>query len=674
MSMPVSAVRSFAILGHSGSGKTTLTDAIAFALKINDRLGLVSNGTSVSDTADEEKARKISIFASSFMGRREVDGRAYRLVFTDTPGAPGFYGQMRGAVRAVDFAVITVDAASGVQVGTRRAWRTCKSHGLASIAFAVTGLDKENADFRKAIASIREAFGNACAPVTVPLGGGVVNILDAEELPESLSAVKTDLEESAAETDEALMEEYFEKGELPPDTIRKGLHAGIADGSVHPIYCVSPLKGVGVGEMLDSICRLLPAPGSRPFLCGRGRPVAPDPDGPVVAQVWKTSVDPFLGQLSYVRVYSGTLRPGQTLQNNTRPGRPQETVSGLLEVIGKKQSPVQEAGPGDIVALPKLKSTHTGDTLAAAGCDTDMMPIDFPAPVTWAAVQAKTQADEDKLGTALKRLRESDPTILYEKNPATKELVLKGIGDVHLDVAVSLLRSQSNVNVSLSTPKVPYRETVTGRGDGHYKHKKQSGGHGQYAEVYLHIEPLPEGEEKWFVDEIKGGVIPGNFLPAIEKGIVETMAAGPLAGYPVQNVRSRVYFGSFHEVDSSEMAFKIATRNAFREGMMKAKPVLLEPVMTLTITVPEAFLGVVTGDMPHKRGRLVGMEAAEDGMQVITAEAPLAELFRYTAELRSLTGGQGSFTMDFARYETVPANVAQKVIADAEKNRKAEDE
>ncbi|MBP5510177.1 MAG: elongation factor G [Kiritimatiellae bacterium] len=674
MQVPIANVRNFAILGHSGSGKTTLTDSMAYILKINDRLGNVANGSSVSDTSDEEKARKISIFASPFMAPYTVDGTEYKFVFTDTPGAPGFYGQMRGAIRAADFALIVVDASSGVQVGTRRAWRACKSHGLASIAFALTGLDKENADPLKALESIRAAFGKNCAPVTIPIDGKIVNILDREELPAELSEIKTQLCESAAETDEALMNEYFENGTLPAATIRKGLHTGIAEGAIHPVYCITPLKEEGVREMLDSLCRLLPAPGSRAFIAADGTRIEPDPAAPVVAQIWKTSVDPFLGQLSYVRVYSGTLKPGMALQNNGQEGAPQENVSGLLQVIGKKQTQIAEACPGDIVAIPKLKNSHTGDTLATAGCSTAMQPIDFPAPVTWAAVTAKTQADDDKLGTAIRRLLESDATLQCEKSVATKELVLKGIGDVHLDVAVALLKSQSNVNVTLSVPKVPYRETVTGKGDGHYKHKKQSGGHGQYAEVYLHIEPLPEGETDWFIDEIKGGVIPGNFIPAIEKGITETMLAGPLAGYPVQDVRSRVYFGSYHEVDSSEMAFKIATRNAFREGVLNAKPVLLEPVMELKITIPDAFMGAVTGDMPHKRGRLIGMEAVSDGMQVITAEAPIAELFRYTAELRSMTGGQGEYTMTFARYERVPENIAQKIIAAHKAEATQEDE
>lgn len=671
--MPVSNIRNFAILGHSGSGKTSLTDAIAFQLGLNDRMGLVSNGSSISDLTEEEKLRKISIFSIPFSAKHSVNGKDYELIFTDTPGAPDFYGQLRGAVRAADFSLITVDAVSGVQVGTRRAWHICKSHNLSTIAFVITGLDKENANFQKTIASIREAFGVNCVPVTAPISETeVINILDVDPLPDSLAEIKTFLAESAAETDEKLMEKYFAEGTLPANEIRAGLLAGIADGSIHPIYCVYPIKGLGVKEMLDSVCRLLPGPGARVFNDNEGNPIIAKEDGPVIAQVWKTAVDPFLGQLSYLRIFSGTLTPGTALQNNTREGR--ETASSILQIIGKKQNPVTKAGPGDLVAVPKLKNTKTGDTLCSVNTATQLSPIDFPSPVTFAAITAKTQADEDKLSTALHRLLDSDPTLSFEKQIATKESILKGLGDVHLEVAVALMKQQSNVNVVLSTPKVPYRETCTSLGQGHYRHKKQSGGRGQFGEVYLRVEPKGAPDEGWFLDEIVGGAIPGNFLPAIQKGITEAMLAGPVAGFPVQNVKVHIYDGSYHEVDSSEVAFKIAGSRAFREGMMAARPVLLEPIMTLKISIPDSFMGTISGDMPHKRGRVLGMEADEDGVQVITAEAPLAELFKYSAELRSMTGGQGSFEMEFTRYDVVPANVAQKIIAAAAKNRKEEED
>lgn len=665
---PVSNVRNFVILGHSGSGKTTLTDAVGFRLGLNDRMGLVANGSSISDTTDEEKNRKITIFANSFTANHTLGDQSYKLVFTDAPGFMDFYGQMLGAAEAADFALITVDATSGVQVGTRRAWSVCKEGGLSTIAFAITGLDKENADFEKTVSSIRDTFGVNCVPVTAPVAGAnIINILDAKDLPDNLEAIRNSLAEAAAETDEKLMEKYFADGTLSPDEIRKGLHDGIATGEVHPIYSTIPLKGIGVTEMLDSICRLLPDPSSRLFKDTAGKKIACDENGPLVAHVWRTAIDPFMGQLNYVRVISGTLAPGMAVQNNSTESK--ETISTLLHVIGKKQNAVTKALPGDIVAVPKLKSTKTGHTLAAVGTNTRLPDIAFPPPVMYMAVAAKTQVDEDKLSTAIHRLLDADPTLHFEKQVETKQVILKGLGDVHIDVAVNLMKSQSNVNVELSVPKVPYRETVTTLGEGHYRHKKQSGGRGQFGEVYLRVEPRRADEEEWFLDETVGGSIPGNFMPAVQKGVVEGMLAGAVAGYPVQNIKVRIYDGSYHDVDSSEIAFKIAGSRALREGMSKAKPVLLEPIMRLKITIPEAFMGAISGDMPHKRGRVLGMEA-EEGVQIIAAEAPLAELFKYAAELRSITGGQGSFIMDFDRYDIVPANVAQKIIAEAAKHRK----
>lgn len=671
--IPVSNVRSFSILGHSGSGKTTLTDALAFKLGINDRLGSVDNGSSISDTHEEEKARKTSIFANPFTAVYKCgNGEDYRLVFTDTPGAPGFYGQVRGAVRAADFAVITVDASSGIEAGTLRSWQICTKHNLSSIAFVITGLDKENTSFSATVNAIREAFGKGCCPVTAPTAPGVVsNILDKEDLPDELAEIRTFLAESAAETSEELMDRYFNEGTLPANEIRAGLREGITSGSIHPIYAVYPLSGLGVTEMLDSVCRLISGPGSRVFTDAEGNEMAADPEAPFAAQVWRTAIDTFVGQLSYIRVLSGTLKPGMAVQNSNTGAK--ETVSSLLQVIGKKQIPQDSAGPGEIVAIPKLKDTHTGDTLCADGTKVILPEIDYPQSVMFMSVHAKAQSDEDKLGTAMKRLQDSDPTLSFEKNEETKEVIMKGLGDVHIDVAVSLMKSQSNVNVVLTTPKVAYRETVTGRGEGHYRHKKQTGGHGQFGEVYLRVMPLAEGETEWFVDKTVGGSIPGNFMPAVQKGLQEGLLKGAVAGYPVQGVKVEVFDGSFHPVDSSEVAFKIASSRAFREAMAQAKPTLLEPIMTVKIEIPDSFMGAVTGDLNHRRGRVLGMEM-DGSLQVVTAEVPMAELFNYPAQLRSLTGSRGSFEMELARYDIVPSNIAQKIAAARQDELKIEDE
>ncbi len=670
--MPVANVRNFAILGHSGCGKTTLADALAFKLGLNDRQGSVDNGTSVSCYTDEEKARKISLFANPFTADfKASSGETFRMVFIDTPGYMDFYGQVLGAVRACDAALIVVDASSGVQVGTRRAWQACEKGGVRARGFVITGLDKEKADFNKTMASLRDAFGTSCVPVEAPSEGKLVDILTANDLAPELQEIKGQLVESAAETDDKLIEEYLSGQKLTASEIAEGLVHAVAGGKLFPVFAVMPLKDdAGVQELLEEICRLFPCPGTRDYLDAAGHVIKPDPAAPFVGQVWRTVIDTFVGQLSFVRVISGRLAKGE-LHNSTANGK--ELAGALVTTVGKKQISVETAGPGEIVAIPKLKATHTGQTLTAPGQTVQVAPIVFPNPVMYMAITAKTQVDEDKMGTALHRLCEQDPTLRVDKDAETKEVVLKGLGDVHIDVAIKLMKTQSNVNVDLSTPKVPYRETVTTLGDGHYKHKKQTGGRGQYGEVYLRVDPKHADEKAWFLDEIVGGTIPNNFKPAVQKGVVEGMLAGSVAGYPVERVKVHMYDGSFHDVDSSEIAFKIAAMRAFRDAMSKARPVLLEPIMTIKVTVPEHVVGTINGDLTHRRGRVQGLEP-DGALQVITAEAPLSELFKYAAELRSMTGGQGSFDMTFTRYDVVPAIVAQKIIAESAKHRKVEEE
>ena len=671
--IPVSNVRNFAVFGHSGSGKTTLVDALAFKFGLNDRQGSIDNGSSVSDFNDEEKERRCSIFAASFSaGVKGKDGKPYGFVFTDAPGYLDFYGQVISAGIAADTGLFTIDAVSGVQVGTRRAWQAGATAGLKARAFVVTGLDKENANFAKALESIRTTFGNNCVPVTAPdATGKIVEIFGNGALPDDLQEYKEQLIECAAETDETLIEKFLGGEPLTDEEVSKGLKQAVAEGILHPVFAISAVKGVGLDELINGIIHSFPAPTERVYTDVKDQQIKADPTAPFVGFVWRTMVDPFIGQLSFVRIISGTLKPHTELINTSTGGK--ESPSSFVTIVGKKQTPLVEAGPGEIVAIPKLKATKTGNTLTSGGAGNVMPPIPFPNPVMYMAISAKTQADEDKMGTALNRLCEQDPTLIVEKNTETKQMVLKGLGDVHIDVAVKLLKSQSNVSVDLSTPKVPYRETVTALGEGHYRHKKQTGGRGQFGEVYLRVDPLLPGEEEWFLDEIVGGSIPNNFKPAVQKGVVEGMLAGSVAGYPVQNVKVHMYDGSFHDVDSSEIAFKIAGSRALRDAMSKARPVLLEPIMNVQITIPEQFLGAVNGDLTHKRGRVLGLEV-NGGDQIITAEAPLAELFKYAAELRSITGGQGAFDMTFARYDVVPSNVAQKVVAEASKNAKADDE
>jgi elongation factor G len=670
----VQDVRNFAVMGHTGSGKTSLIDALLFKLGVNDRLGAVDAGSSMADYTDEEKARKITTVAKPFTVDYKASGKTYRLVAVDTPGYQDFYGQVLMAARSTELGLILVDAVAGVQVGTRRAWRCCVQNRLGR-AIAITGLDRENADFNKQVAAIQAAFGANCVPVTLPLpGGGVLDVLAAKDTPGDLAATAEELKgklvELAAETDDTLIEKFLSGGDLSPDEIANGLRSAVAGGGLVPIFACMPLKDVGLDGLLAGIARLFPSPLDREIKDAEGNAVKADADAPFSGLIWRAINDPFMGQLSFVRVASGTLKADSEVFNATKEQK--ERIGSLLVVNGKKTETVAQAVAGEIVALPKLKNTGLGDALCAVGRKVAWPPMTFPQPIVFRAVRAKTQADEDKIGIAVARVCEEDPTLQDERNAETHEMILKGLGDVHIDVAVERMKRRSNVDVLLDTPKVPYRETATGPGEGHYKHKKQSGGRGQYGEVYLRVEPKRPDEEEWFIDGIVGGVIPGNFLPAIQKGLVEGMKTGSVAGYPVTNIKVTVYDGSYHDVDSSEIAFKIAGARALKDGLSKAKPVLLEPIMTVRVTIPEQSMGDVNGDLNQKRGRILGMET-DQGLQVIIAEVPMAELFRYGAELRSITGGQGTFEMEHARYEVAPSNVAQKVIAAAVKHKEEEE-
>ncbi|MBM4143171.1 MAG: elongation factor G [Lentisphaerae bacterium] len=668
------SLKNVVVMGHTGSGKTSLVDAVLFKLGLNDRLGSVDKGSSAADYTDEERARKITIFAKPFSGVYTASsGRQTGLVLIDTPGYQDFFGQVIAASRAAETALITVSASAGVQVGTRSAWKCAAARGLAR-AMVVTGLDKDNTDFSRVVADIQAVFGKACVPVVLPRpGGGVIDVLGASDIPAELAdraaEIRNALTELAAETDDKLMEKFFEEGSLPAEELAAGLVRAVRDGGLVPIFACLPLRDAGITELLDGIARLAPSPLEREVRDAAGKPVATDASGFFVGLVWRTVNDPFVGQIVFVRVLGGTLASDSEIMNASRGEK--ERIGALLQVNGKKQDPVAAATPGDIVAIPKLKVTKVGDTLCATGHAAVLPPIVFPRPVMLQAVRAKTQADEDKIGTALARVAEEDPTLVVQRNTETREIVLAGLGDVHMDVAANLMKNRSGVDVIMETPKVPYRETVTATGEGHYKHKKQSGGRGQYGEVYLRVEPRRPDEEEWFIDAIVGGVIPGNFLPAIQKGLVDGMKSGAVAGYPVTDVKVTVYDGSYHEVDSSEIAFKIAGARAFKDGMSKARPVLLEPIMSVKVSIPEQYMGDINGDLNQRRGRILGMDNA-DGMQVITADVPQAELFRYAAELRSMTGGQGTFEMEFSRYEQVPSNVAQKIIAAAVKEKEEE--
>jgi len=670
--MPVdtSKVRTVAVVGHVASGKTSLIDGALFMSKSVPAHGRVANGTSVADYLPDEIERKITIHAKTL----HCQYQGYLIQLLDTPGVADFYGETIAAIRAADAAIVVVDGVGGVEIGTRRVWRLLDEMKKPRLVF-VSKLDREHSDFFRCVEQIRAAFGKNCIPFELPVGkeaafSKVLNVRTTPEadvpaeLRDQFKSCHDSLEEAAAEQDDKLLEEYLAGQKLTVEEITAGTHVGVARGATVPIYCGCAEKEIGLRQLLDGVGALLPSPADRgPVPTVDGGKVEPKADAPFTGFVFKATIDPYAGHLAYVRVCSGTLRPEMDVVNVTRGGK--ERIPQLLRLQGKTQTIVAEAGPGEIVALAKLKDTHINNTLADPSLRVQFPPIRFPTPVMSHAVHPHTQKDEEKISLALHRLIEEDPTFHMERNPNTKELVISGMGDMHLAVVVENMKRKLGVNVDLSTPKVDYKETITGRADGHYKHKKQSGGRGQYGEAYVKVEPLERGKGFEFVDEIVGGAIPRNFIPAVEKGCAEALLGGVMAHYPVVDVRVIVYDGSYHDVDSSEISFKIAGLHAFKDAMAKAKPALLEPVMNITVYVPDQYMGDITGDLNHRRGRIMTVDAA-DGLQSIKAQVPQAEIFKYASELRSMTGGRGSFEMEFSHYEQVPQHIAQKVVAESQ--------
>jgi elongation factor G len=678
MAVDMTKIRTVAVVGHASSGKTSLVDAVLFISKAVNTHGRVNNGSSAADCLPDEIERKITIHAKTFHCQWE----GHRITLLDTPGFADFFGDTMAAIRAADAAVVVVDGVGGIEVGTRRIWKMLDEMQKPRLIY-VSKLDRENSDFFRCVEQIRGAFGKNCIPFELPVGkeAGFSKVLNLRTTPEAevpaelrdpFHKARESLEEVAAEQDDKLLEKFLGGEALTAEEITRGTHVGVAGGTAVPIYCGWAEKEIGVRNLLEGVTALLPSAADiGPVATEDGGRVEPKPDAPFSGFVFKATVDPYAGHLAYVRVISGTLRSEKEVVNATRGTK--ERTPQLLSMQGKTQSIVAEAGPGEIVALAKLKDTHINNTLCDPDKPVKFPPIRFPKPVMSYAVHPHTAKDEEKISVALHRLVEEDATFHIERNPNTKELVISGMGDQHLAVIVDNLKKRLGVNVDLSTPKVDYKETVTAKGDGHYKHKKQSGGHGQYGEAYLKIEPQQRGRGFEFASEVVGGAIPRNFIPAVEKGCVEAMQGGVVAGFPVVDVKAIVYDGSYHDVDSNEISFKIAGLHAFKEAMQKARPALLEPIMNVTVYVPDQYMGDITGDLNHRRGRILSVEPV-DGMQAIKAQVPQAELFKYASELRSMTGGRASFEMDFSHYEQVPSNVAQKVIAEAQAAKKAQTE
>lgn len=662
----ISKVRNFVLMGHTHSGKTTIIDDLLYKQGINSRLGSVDDGTSMGDYTDTEKGRNISVWSKPFdIIYKRADGEKFNLVILDTPGYADFVGQSIMATKVADSAVITIDAVDGIQVGTNRAWRRCEEGGMPR-AIAITAIDKDNADYDAMVAQVREVWGEKCIPVTLPApdGESIVDVLESESVPQELQErvqeFKTALVEHAAETDDTLIEKYLEGEPLTREEITNGLRGAVQSGDLVPIFALSAKKDLGCDELLQDATRLFPAPNDVPRTDVEGNQLDCSESAPFSGLVWRTTNDPFVGSLCFMRIFSGVLKSDSEVFNSSKGEK--ERIGGLLVLNGKQQEKVEQARTGDIVAIAKLKHTGMNDTLCAQGADIKIAPIEFPKTVVSYAVYPKGTGDEDKLGEGLKRVAEDDPTLNAGRNNDTKEMLLSGMGDVQLQVAVENMKKNSNVEVDLRTPKVAYKETIRSKAEGHHKHKKQSGGHGQYGEVYLRVEPRDPGDEEWFVNAIVGGAIPSGFMSAVEKGLKDGLEQGSLAKYPVTNVKITVYDGTYHDVDSSEVAFKIAASRALHQALEQASPVLMEPVMKIRVHIPDDYMGDINGDLNHKRGRILGM-GVEDGMQVIEANVPQSEVFQYSSQLRSITGGKGSFELEFDRYDIAPADVTQRIVA-----------
>jgi elongation factor G len=689
-----SDIRNLVLVSHHGVGKTSLAEAMLFQAKATTRLGRIPEGNTMLDYGPDEVQRQLTV--SLGLAQFEWAGRKVNLL--DTPGYADFLGDLHSGLRVADGALLLLRASGTLDVGAEVFWYELKSRQLP-IAIVINMMDKEHADFAAAVRVARERLGAQAVPVQLPMGAaesfrGVVDLIDgkayeyagvgmeaksqAQDVPAGMKAAfdeaRAALLEEAATGDEQLMEKFLESGELSPEEIRKGLAERLAAGDLCPVFCCSAYQNVGVKELLDAVVEILPPPAGRPArgaLVGGGGAVelGHRPDGPLAMLVFKTVSEQHVGDLSLVRVYDGTVEPGREVLNTTL-GRA-EKIGPLYYLAGRERHDVKSLTAGDIGAAVKLRDTHTGNTLADKSRPVLLPGVDLPAPVMSEAIHPANRGDEEKIANGLARLHEEDPTFQVVHEPSTKQTLVRGLGELQLDVMMAKLKRRYGVEVHMMRPKVPYRETIGKKVEHQYRHKKQTGGRGQFGEVHLRLEPLKQGAGFEFLDEIRGGVVPNQYIPAVEKGVREAMEEGVLAGYPVVDVRAALFFGKFHEVDSSEMAFKIAAAMCFKEGVAQAAPYLLEPILEVEVRVPDEYMGDVMGDLSSKRGKIQGMDSA-GRYQVIRAQVPEAELYKYSTHLRSLTQGRGLFAAKFSHYERIPPELAERVIAAAKAEKEAE--
>jgi elongation factor G len=679
-------IRNVALIGHRGSGKTSLHEAMLFEAGAVNRLGSVADGSTVSDHEADEQERGMSIGAS--LACFEHGGREINLI--DTPGEPSFVADAAAALRVADAAVVVVNGVMGVEVHTERLWRRASAEGLARLIF-VNMLDRERADFFRALDSLKSAFGPHAVATEIPIGAehevrGVIDLIDMEafvyegegrggaekvEIPEELreraQEYREKLMDEVAENSDELMERYLDGEEIDHAEIVTALKQGVTAGRLFPVTCGVATRNLGTNRLLDALVEDLPSPAMRGPVTALGADgetieVEPDEDGPLLAYVFKTLADPYTGRINLFRVYRGTLRSDSQVVNAGRHQK--ERVGQLGQPLGKELKPASELGAGDIGAVAKLKETRAGDVLCERQEEVAFRPLDLPAPVMAFAYEAKSKGDEEKAAAAVRRLSEEDPTLDIHRDPQTGEQIIAGLTQVHVEVIVDRMRRRFGAEIELHPPRVPYQESIRRPAKAHARYKKQTGGRGQFADCHIEIEPGEDGGGLEFVNAIKGGAIPGGFIPAVEKGVTEAMEHGTVAGYPVKDVRVRLFDGKHHDVDSSEMAFKIAGSMAFKQAMEEADPVLLEPIVRLLVSCPDGVVGDVIGDLNSRRGHPLGMEP-KGAMTELKAEVPMAEVLDYAPDLRSISGGQADFTMEFERYEEVPAHLASKVVSAA---------
>jgi elongation factor G len=683
---PADRIRNVVLIGHRGAGKTSLHEAVLFEAGVVNRLGRVEDGTTVSDFESDEQEREMSIGAS--VASFEYDGRKINLI--DTPGEPSFIADTIASLRVVDAAVVVVNAVMGVEVHTERLWQRADREGLARLVF-VNMLDRERADFFRALESLQNAFGSHVVATEIPIGSehevrGVIDLIDMkafiaqgegrgapepQDIPGELAAqaqeYREKLMDEVAENSDELMERYLEGDEIDHDEIVTVLKRGVTDGKIFPVTCGVATKNLGTTRLLGALVEDLPSPAMRGPVTALGEDgeeieIAPDEDGQLVAYVFKTLADPYAGRLNLFRVFSGVIKGDSQVTNVTR--RAKERIGQILIPGGKEHEQTDELGAGDIGAVAKLKETRAGDVLAEKDTKISFPPLDLPAPVMAFAFEPKTKGDEDKAASAIRRLEEEDPTLDVHRDQQTGEQIIAGLTQVHVEVIVDRMKDRFGAEIELHPPRVPYLEAIRKPAKAHGRYKKQTGGRGQFGDCHLEIAPGEAGSGYEFIDQIKGGAIPKGFIPAVEKGVAEAMQHGTLAGYPVKDLQVRLYDGQYHRVDSSENAFKIAGSMAFKDAMEQADPVLLEPIMLLTVSVPEDVVGDVVGDLNSRRGRPLGMEAKGSATE-IKAEVPMAEVLDYARDLRQITGGRGDYTMEFTRHEEIPSHLAQKVISEA---------